>query len=435
MATRSKRSVKSPPIRRRPARPAKAPSAGQEAGRAPSAKAGKPRARAGGRGDRARDRRVAHQGQDDRQVPRPRLRREGHRRPPARSARPASSAWTSRRTSSPSTSPSRARPRRSPSSRRPRRPRPPSTSPPTPTAKARRSPGTSPTSSPSKRADAPGAVPRDHQGRGPRGDGESRRDRRPEGRTRSRRAGSSTGWSATRRARSSGGASRPASPPGGCRPSRSGSSSSASARSARSSRRSTGRIEALLRQGRPDLRGRARQDRRPQAAAPLGRGRAGGGGRGAAACRSWSPRSRSGSAGRIPAAPFTTSTLQQEAAKKLGFSSRRTMRAAQDLYEGIEVGEEGAVGLITYMRTDSVRVSDTAIASVRDFIGTNYGKPLPARRAQRRTAPGRTPGCRTPTRPSGPPTCAAGPSRCRRTSSPTSSGSTSSSGSASWPRR
>jgi DNA topoisomerase-1 len=76
-----------------------------------------------------------------------------------------------------------------------------------------------------------------------------------------------------------------------------------------------------------------------------------------------------------PGAPFTTSTLQQEAAKKLGFSSRRTMRAAQDLYEGMDVGEDGPVGLITYMRTDSVRVSDTAIASVRDFIGKSYKKP------------------------------------------------------------
>jgi DNA topoisomerase I len=80
-----------------------------------------------------------------------------------------------------------------------------------------------------------------------------------------------------------------------------------------------------------------------------------------------------------PGAPFTTSTLQQEAAKKLGFSSRRTMRAAQDLYEGRDVGEDGPVGLITYMRTDSVRVSDAAIASVRDFIGSSYAKPyLPA---------------------------------------------------------
>jgi len=80
-----------------------------------------------------------------------------------------------------------------------------------------------------------------------------------------------------------------------------------------------------------------------------------------------------------PAAPFTTSTLQQEAAKKLGFSSRRTMRAAQDLYEGIDVGEEGPVGLVTYMRTDSVRVADTAVAAVRGLIGKRYGKPyLPA---------------------------------------------------------
>ncbi len=76
-----------------------------------------------------------------------------------------------------------------------------------------------------------------------------------------------------------------------------------------------------------------------------------------------------------PAAPFTTSTLQQEAAKKLGFSSRRTMRAAQDLYEGIELGDEGAVGLITYMRTDSVRVADIAIAAARQLIGRQYGKP------------------------------------------------------------
>src|SRR5919205_3457479 len=73
-----------------------------------------------------------------------------------------------------------------------------------------------------------------------------------------------------------------------------------------------------------------------------------------------------------PGAPFTTSTLQQEAAKKLGFSSRRTMRAAQDLYEGMDVGEDGPAGLITYMRTDSVRVSDAAIGSVRDFIGSNF---------------------------------------------------------------
>ncbi len=75
-----------------------------------------------------------------------------------------------------------------------------------------------------------------------------------------------------------------------------------------------------------------------------------------------------------PAAPFTTSTLQQEAAKQLGFSAKRTMRAAQALYEGQEVGAEGPVGLITYMRTDSTRVADSAIAQARDFIATQFDK-------------------------------------------------------------
>src|SRR5690606_16398434 len=59
-----------------------------------------------------------------------------------------------------------------------------------------------------------------------------------------------------------------------------------------------------------------------------------------------------------PPAPFITSTLQQEASRKLGFNARRTMRAAQELYEGVEVEGYGAVGLITYMRTDSLRVSE-----------------------------------------------------------------------------
>lgn len=72
-------------------------------------------------------------------------------------------------------------------------------------------------------------------------------------------------------------------------------------------------------------------------------------------------------------APFTTSTLQQEAAKKLGFGSKRTMRIAQDLYEGVEVGDEGAVGLITYMRTDSTRVADSAAQAARDHLRTLFG--------------------------------------------------------------
>lgn len=77
---------------------------------------------------------------------------------------------------------------------------------------------------------------------------------------------------------------------------------------------------------------------------------------------------------KSPAPPFTTSTLQQEASRKLGFQARRTMKAAQELYEGIEVGEMGAVGLITYMRTDSLRISDEARQAATQFIGEKYGK-------------------------------------------------------------
>jgi len=75
-----------------------------------------------------------------------------------------------------------------------------------------------------------------------------------------------------------------------------------------------------------------------------------------------------------PPAPFTTSTLQQEAAKQLGYSSQRTMRTAQQLYEGVELGAEGAVGLITYMRTDSTRAAPTAIDAVRGLISHGFGK-------------------------------------------------------------
>ncbi len=74
-----------------------------------------------------------------------------------------------------------------------------------------------------------------------------------------------------------------------------------------------------------------------------------------------------------PQAPFITSTLQQEASKKLGFGSKRAMRVAQDLYEGIELGDEGAVGLITYMRTDSTRVAESAAGTARDYLRTLFG--------------------------------------------------------------
>ncbi|MCL2040302.1 MAG: type I DNA topoisomerase [Bacteroidetes bacterium] len=74
-----------------------------------------------------------------------------------------------------------------------------------------------------------------------------------------------------------------------------------------------------------------------------------------------------------PASPFTTSLLQQDASHKLGFSSRKTMQVAQNLYEGISVGKDGVVGLITYMRTDSVRVSKEAAIQAREFIVEQYG--------------------------------------------------------------
>ncbi len=76
---------------------------------------------------------------------------------------------------------------------------------------------------------------------------------------------------------------------------------------------------------------------------------------------------------RNPAPPFTTSTLQQEASRKLGFTAQRTMRVAQRLYEGIDVGE-GSVGLITYMRTDSVALANEAVSEMRSVIAERYGK-------------------------------------------------------------
>jgi len=76
---------------------------------------------------------------------------------------------------------------------------------------------------------------------------------------------------------------------------------------------------------------------------------------------------------RFPVPPFITSKLQQEAFKKLRFSVKKTMQVAQRLYEGIELGSDGSVGLITYMRTDSTRIADDAIAAVRSRIGSMYG--------------------------------------------------------------
>ena len=77
---------------------------------------------------------------------------------------------------------------------------------------------------------------------------------------------------------------------------------------------------------------------------------------------------------RYPVPPFITSKLQQESFKKLRFPVRKTMQVAQRLYEGVELGEEGAVGLITYMRTDSTRVSADAVEAVRGLIAQTYGE-------------------------------------------------------------
>ena len=88
---------------------------------------------------------------------------------------------------------------------------------------------------------------------------------------------------------------------------------------------------------------------------------------------------------RQPAAPFITSTLQQEASKRYGFTVKRTMALAQQLYEGIDLGVEGPVGLITYMRTDSVRIADEAYEEAKAFIQKNHGKTYVP--ASRRTFP------------------------------------------------
>lgn len=89
---------------------------------------------------------------------------------------------------------------------------------------------------------------------------------------------------------------------------------------------------------------------------------------------------------RNPSPPFTTSTLQQDASRRLGFSARKTMRVAQQLYEGISAGSEGSVGLITYMRTDSVNVSQDALGQARAFIEKRFGDNfLPKRPRQYQT--------------------------------------------------
>jgi DNA topoisomerase-1 len=83
---------------------------------------------------------------------------------------------------------------------------------------------------------------------------------------------------------------------------------------------------------------------------------------------------KKGTKSKLPAPPFITSTLQQEASRRFGFSTTRTMMIAQQLYEGVDIKDEGAIGLITYMRTDSRRISDEAAAEAAKFIENRYGK-------------------------------------------------------------
>lgn len=82
---------------------------------------------------------------------------------------------------------------------------------------------------------------------------------------------------------------------------------------------------------------------------------------------------KTGTKKRNPYPPYTTSTLQQDASKKIGFTTKKTMMVAQQLYEGIDIKGEGSVGLITYMRTDSTRISKEAMESAKEFIVSNYG--------------------------------------------------------------
>ena len=92
---------------------------------------------------------------------------------------------------------------------------------------------------------------------------------------------------------------------------------------------------------------------------------------------------------RSPAPPFITSTLQQEASRRLSMTPRRTMSIAQQLYEGVEIAGQGSVGLITYMRTDSLRLSEEALSAARSFIGERYGdRYLPAQPRRFKTKAG-----------------------------------------------
>jgi DNA topoisomerase-1 len=118
---------------------------------------------------------------------------------------------------------------------------------------------------------------------------------------------------------------------------------------------------------------------------------------------------------RNPPLPYITSTLQQDASSQLHFSPTKTMRIAQQLYEGVELGSSGPVGLITYMRTDSVRLSDYAVEGAKDYLEKTFGEQYLGKPGAQRRGPTRRSG---PARPSGPPRTSIS------TSAPTRPGST-----------
>ena len=194
---------------------------------------------------------------------------------------------------------------------------------------------------------------------------------------RSRRAGSSTGWSATRSARCCRARSAAACRPVASSRSRSAWSSNASARSPRSPPASTGRSRRSSRPTAERARSRPRScastarrsTSRDEATAERHRAAIAG------APPDRRPRSARGRRSGRPAPPFTTSTLQQEASRRLGFSPKRTMSVAQRLYEGVETGD-GQVGLITYMRTDSTAIAGVAMGEAREVIDERYGADL-----------------------------------------------------------
>ena len=324
-----------------------------------------------GRAEEPRDRRVACQGADDRTLPGrglpgPRLLRSRPR--PAGEPRQGQVRRRRRQRLRPGVRHlARIAASRSPRSRRPPSRRTWSSSPPTSTARARRSPGTSPRppTSPQPRPSASRSA-RSPRARSARRSPTRARSTRTSS-TPSRRAGSSIASSATRSARCCRARSgRPVgrARPVGRRPAR---------RRARAGDRRLHRPRVLDARGKPrdggrhDLPRGARPDRR--------RGRSTSA---TARRRSATPRPCASSTPlvtkvgtrkqtRSPAPPFTTTTLQQEASRKLGFSPKRTMSIAQRLYEGVDT-PDGHVGLITYMRTDSTAIAGVAMGEARDVI-------------------------------------------------------------------